>query len=61
MPEHLNCQQSPADRANDGVHRVPGGVEPRNFVGKKLQKIENASDSDHPGISEDFERLILRR
>ena len=61
MAEHLNCQQSRADRANESMNRVPSAVEPRNFISKKFQKIENASDSDHPGISEDRERLILRR
>ena len=61
MAEDLNCQQGAADRSNESMHRVPGGIEPWNFICKKLQKIENASDTDDPGISEHFQRLILRR
>ena len=61
MAEHLNGKQSPADRPNDSVHRVPSRVEPWNFLGKKFQRIDNTSDSNHPGISEDLERLILGR
>ena len=60
MAEHLNCQQGATDRANDGMHCVPGGIEPRNLVGKKLQKIQNAGNRDDPGIPEGFERLVLR-
>src|SRR5262249_38615934 len=61
MAQHLNCQQGAADRANDSMHRVPSGIEPWNFVRKKLQKIQNAGNRDDPGISEDPQRLILWR
>jgi hypothetical protein len=61
MAEHLNRQQGAANRANDGMHRIPSGIEPWNFVGKKLQKIQNAGNRDNPGISEDLQRLILWR
>jgi seryl-tRNA synthetase len=61
MSEQLNGKQCAADRANDGVDRIPGGVDPRDFVGNKFQEIENASDRDDHGIAEDFERLIRGR
>jgi len=60
MAEHLNRDQGAADRANESMHGIPGGVEPWNFIGEKFQRIENASNSDDPGIPEDLERLILR-
>jgi hypothetical protein len=58
MPEQLNGEQCAADWANDSVNGVPGGIDPRDFVGNKFQEIENASDGDDHGIAEDFERLI---
>jgi hypothetical protein len=61
MTQHLNREQSTADRANHGMHRVPDGIYPRNFVGKKFEEIENTGNADDPRIAEDFERLILRR
>jgi len=48
-------------RANDSVDRVPGRIEPWNFVGEKFQGIEDARDCDDPRVPEDLERLILRR
>jgi len=57
----LNCEQSAADRANHGVHRVPDGIHPWNLVGKKFEKIEDTCDANDPGIAQDFEGLILRR
>src|SRR2546423_15294380 len=61
MAEHLNCEQSAADRANHGVHRIPDGIHPWNLVGEKFEKIENTGDANDPGIAQDVERLILRR
>lgn len=61
MAEHLNGKQSPADRPNDSVHRVPSRVEPWNFISKKFQKIQNAGDRNDRRVSEDLQRLILRR
>ena len=61
MAQHLNREQSTADRANHGMHRVPDGIHPRNFVGKKFEEIENTGDGDYPRVREDFERLILWR
>ena len=40
---------------------VPGGVDPRDFVGKKFEEIEDACDGDDPGVAEDLERLVGRR
>ena len=40
MSEHLNGEKRAADRPNDGVHSVPGGIDPRNFVGEKFQEVE---------------------
>src|SRR5215217_790313 len=61
MPKHLDCQQRAADWANDGVHGVPDRIYPWNFVRKKFHEIENTGNADDPRISEDFERLIVRR
>ena len=61
MTEHLNCQQRATDWANNGVHGIPGRIEPRDFVGKKFEQIQNARDGDHERMSKDLERLILRR
>ena len=61
MAQHLNREQSTADRANHGMHRVPDGIHPRNFIGKKFEEIENTCNADDPRVREDFERLILRR
>src|SRR5206468_10463874 len=54
-------KQSDAYRPNESVHCVPGRVEPWNFIGEKLQEIENAGDCDDPRVPKDLERLILRR
>ena len=61
MAEHLDGQQSAADRANHSVDGVPDRIHPRDFIGKKFEQIENASDADDPRVAEHFERLILRR
>ncbi len=61
MAQHLNREQSPADRANHGMHCVPDGIHPRNLIGEKFEEIENTGDADDPRVTEDFERLILRR
>src|SRR5215510_15463029 len=61
MTEHLNREQSAADRANHGVDCVPDGIHPWNFVGEKFEKIQNARNADDPRVAEDFEGLILRR
>ena len=61
IAEHLNCKQGAADRANDSVDRVPGRIEPWNFVREKFQEVEDARDCDDPRVPEDLERLILWR
>ncbi len=61
MAEHLNREQSAANRANHGVNGIPGGVDPRNFVGEKFEEIEDAGDRNNRRVAQDFERLIGRR
>ena len=61
MAKHLNRQQYTANWPNDGVNCVPDRIYPGNFVGKKLEEIENTGDADYPRVREDFERLILWR
>ena len=61
MAEHLDCKQRTTDRTNHGVNSVPDRIYPGNFVGKKLEEIENTGDGDYPRVPEDFERLILWR
>ena len=61
MTEHLNGKQCAADRTNDRVHCVPNGVDPRDFISEKFQEIQNAGNCDDPWVTEDLERLVLRR
>ena len=61
MPKHLNGKQSAANRTNNGVDGIPGGVDPWNFVRKKFEEIKNASDGNNYRITQHFERLIGRR
>ena len=43
------------------MDRVPRGIEPRDFVGKKFQDVEDTGNGDNPRLAEDFERLVIRR
>src|SRR6266567_2607678 len=61
MPEHLNGKQRAANRTNDRVNSVPSGVDPRNFVRKKFEEIQDARDRNNHRIPKYFERLIGRR
>src|SRR5439155_4356548 len=58
MPEYLNRKQRATNRANHRVNSIPGGVDPRNFVGEKFEEIKNAGDRNNHGIAQHFERLI---
>ena len=60
MAENLNGKKRAADRSNDGVHSVPGGIDPGDFVGKKFQEVENARDGNDDRVAENFERLVGR-
>ena len=40
---------------------VPGRIDPGDFVGEKFEKIENTGERHDPRLTEDFERLIVRR
>ena len=42
LTQDTNRKKSAADRPNDGVHSVPGGVDPRDFIGEKFQDVECA-------------------
>ena len=43
------------------MDRVPSTVDPRDFIGEKLQEIEHARNGDDDRITQYFERLIRRR
>ena len=60
VPEHLNGKQRAANRTNDGVDRVPSGVDPRNFVREKFEEIKDSRDGNNHGVAEHFERLVGR-
>ena len=60
VPKHLNGKQRAADRTNDGVDRVPSGVDPRNFVREKFEEIKDSRDDNNHWVAKDFERLICR-
>ena len=55
MSQHLDREQSTANGPDDRMDGVPRRVDPRNFVGKKLQKIKNARDNNNSGMAEHFE------
>src|SRR5262249_49459142 len=61
MAKHLNSKQCAANRANDSMNSVPHRIDPRNFIGEEFQEIENTGDGDNPRVTEDLERLVLRR
>ena len=61
MTEHLDGKQGAADRSNDGVDGVPGGIDPRNFISKELQQKKYASDGDDKRITQNGERFIRGR
>ena len=57
----MNGKQCAAYWANDRVNRVPRAVDPRNFVGKKLEEIKNACDDDDDRVAQHLQRLISGR
>ena len=61
VAEHLNREKRAADWPNNRMDRIPGGVDPRDFVGKEFERVENAGDNNNPGLAENLERLVLRR
>ena len=61
MAKHLNSKQSAANRPNNSVNCVPGGIDPGNFVGEKFKKIENARNRNNHWMAQHFERLVGRR
>jgi len=61
MTEDLNGEERAPDWPDNGVNRVPGGIDPRDFVGKKLEGVKDAGDRDDPRFPDDGERLIARR
>src|ERR1700736_2971621 len=58
MSQHLNGEERPTDRTDDGVHGVPRRIDPRNFVGEEFDEIENAGNRDDHRVPEHFERLV---
>src|SRR5882724_7512553 len=54
MAKYLNREQSAADRANHGMNGIPRGVDPRNLVREKFEKIENAGDRNNRRVAQDF-------
>lgn len=60
VPEHLNGKQGAANRTDDGVDRVPGGVDPWNFIREKFEEIKDSRDGNNHGVAEHFERLVGR-
>src|SRR6266478_8291915 len=58
MSQDLDREQRAANRPNDSMNGVPGRIDPRNFVGEKLQKIKNSRDDNYGGITQDLERLV---
>src|SRR6266403_310411 len=49
-----------ADWADHGVNCVPDRIDPRNFVGQKLEKIKNAGNRNDPRVTKHIERLVIR-
>jgi hypothetical protein len=61
MAEHLDGEQRPADWPDDGVHRIPGRIDPLDFVREKFEEVEDARDGDDPGMAEDLEGVVVGR
>ena len=61
MTKYLNSEQRTADRPDECMDGIPGGIDPGYFVSKKFEEIENTSERDDPRLAEDFERLVIRR
>ncbi len=61
MPQHLDPKERAADWPNHSMDGVPDRIDPRNFVGAKLEEIENARDRDNPRIPEHAQRLVIGR
>ena len=59
MSEHLNREQRATDWADHGMDGVPDGIDPRDFVCEKFEKIKNAGNDDHGGMPENIERLVV--
>src|SRR5205814_7146474 len=61
MTEHLDREQGAADRSNHGVDGVPGGIDPRNFIGKEFEQKKYDGDGDDEWIAQNGERFVRRR
>ena len=61
MTKHLNREQRAADQTDDGVHDIPRSVDPRYFIGEKLEEVQNARNADDERIAERLERLVSGR
>src|SRR6266571_8595428 len=61
MAEHLNCKQSAANRANHSMNGIPRGIDPRNLVGEKFEKVEDAGNCNNRRMAQHLEGLILWR
>jgi hypothetical protein len=58
LSKHTNREERPTDRPDDGVDGVPGGIDPRNFIGKKFEAVEGAGDPENERITEHGKRLV---
>ena len=52
MSERLDREERAADWPDNGVDGVPRGIDPRNFVGKKFEHVQNAGEDNDPGLPE---------
>ena len=60
VPKRLDGKERAANRTDDGVDRVPGGVDPWNFIREKFEEIKDSRDGNNHGVAEHFERLVSR-
>ena len=61
VAENQHAKQRRADGTDGGVHRIPGRINPRNFVGQKLHGEEDTGDRDDPRVGQHLEAGVLRR
>ena len=61
LTQDTKGKQRTTNRPNDRMHCVPGGIDPRDFVGEKLEHVECAREPENERVAKDGERLILRR
>ena len=57
----LHAQQRTADGADEGVHAVPKGIEPRHLVREEFQDEHDRRHAEHPRVAKHGHVVVLVR